>query len=68
MSDLDDIARLVHPSREQAQAAAQNWARQVGVYYRTLREQGVGVESATCLARDYQGILLTHGLQPGGGT
>jgi hypothetical protein len=62
LSDLDDIARLVNPVADQGQAAARTWAEQVAAYYRTLRSRGVGIDSATCLTRDYQGILLQHGM------
>jgi hypothetical protein len=58
LSDLDDIARLVNPVADQGQAAARQWAGQVAAFYRGLRAQGVGVESATYLTRDYQAIHL----------
>ena len=70
VSDLDDIARLVNPQADQGQAAAAAWAHQVSAYHRALLADGVELEVAALLTRDYQGIylhLLLPRLSLGGG-
>lgn len=67
MDDLDAIARQVNPQGEQGIAATRAWATQLATFYRGLREQGVGVESATYLARDYQQLVFAQARWQGQG-
>lgn len=63
---LDDIARAVTPQADQCQQATESFARQVSWYYQMLRRQGLGAEARLWLTRDYQQVLLRHGLQQQG--